>query len=178
MSRNILLESKYIHPEDDYLKVVMAEYKGQYVTWIFNASTDSYGTGHYHGAYWLKAFDDYIERVNSDRTFNNLPELNQEEKQQFLIELVYKLNGYPLEKAYREEIDYLYTDVGFDNVIEDYGLDDEKLREVIDQHMSELVDELLESPRINEAIHDEINSNLYKILKRLQEDGDGICEAL
>jgi hypothetical protein len=36
-------------PDDQYLKVVMAEYKNKYVTWLYNATSDSFNQGHYFG---------------------------------------------------------------------------------------------------------------------------------
>lgn len=35
------------HPGDNYLSYVLAEYKGEYVTWLYNSSFDEYNIGHY-----------------------------------------------------------------------------------------------------------------------------------
>jgi hypothetical protein len=55
------------NPADNYLKVVLAEYKGEYVTWLFNTTLNGgnggFVYGHYFGDNFHEASQDYYKRT-------------------------------------------------------------------------------------------------------------------
>lgn len=62
MKRIILLSKPYSNIKgDEYLKVVLAKYYGEYVTWVYNESINDYNTGHYFTIF-DDALRDFINR--------------------------------------------------------------------------------------------------------------------
>ena len=65
----LAIKAHSFHPGDDYLFTVVAKYRDEFVTWMYNADHNGCGGGSYHTKYSndtrplrTRAFEDYVGR--------------------------------------------------------------------------------------------------------------------